>query len=135
MSSLFDCSLNISFSTLIFSITSNCCSILLHIFVVLKDIPYVPWLYVIPSQQKFSFEFILVLQVNFTIELFFHEFFSIALAIVPFLVPLIFVVASIQPFLTRHNASFGRMNQLLKHICSFLMLITFLPKGFDHSKV
>jgi len=73
----------------------------------LKDIPCVPWLYVVLSQQKFSFEFILVLQVNFTIELFFHEFFSIALAIVPFLVPLIFVVDSIQPFLTRHNASFG----------------------------
>jgi hypothetical protein len=72
----------------------------------LKDIPCVPWLYVVPSQLKFSFEFILVLQINFTIELFFHEFFSTALAI-PSIVPPIFVVASIQPSLMRHNAPSG----------------------------
>jgi hypothetical protein len=52
-----------------------------------------------------------VLQVNFTIELFFHEFFSTALAIVPSLVPPIFVVASIQPSLMRHNAPSGHNEQ------------------------
>lgn len=80
----------------------------------MKDIPCVPWLYGAPSQLKFYFEIILVHQVNFTIELFFHDFFSNALVIVPSLVPPIFVVISIQPSLTKHNASFRHIQPFIE---------------------
>ncbi len=80
----------------------------------MKDIPCVLWLHVVPSQQKNYFEFIFLLQVIFTIKLFFHELFLIALAIVPSLAPPIFVVALIQPSLMRHNASSSHNEQFIK---------------------